>query len=470
MTAPSDDESPLSLLVACLREPARGRRRLPALVGLLEADDASTRLAAAWSCCLVAAEYSETVPYLVDRLAARLDDEASLELTHALDYLADRHPEAVEAAIDDRAEDGAVSLPETGDFTRNYYYDTEPERSGIGRIRLPGSDDPRVARTADERERPADSDDAAEGADDDESGASDDEEANPGTFVRRTADVSSIAVRSRFDKLHVLASRRQSRYSEDYDALVGRGAEEAATVLRVLNLPEEMAARPAFEAAAGDQLERWAAVDDHPHVVSLLDWGREPRPWLVTSFAGESLAEMDRRAPALALEDAIALAAAVARCHRSDVVHGAIDPENVAYPGDVLDANDQEPPLLNNLGFVHVYRPHTNPARLLDPRYAAPEYYDRRFGTVDAATDVYGLGAVVYRLYTGEPPATGTFESVKAAVTDGNIPVPSDAVADVPPAIDDVVAKAMAARKLRRYDTVEHVRQDLAAIREDGWY
>ena len=239
-------------------------------------------------------------------------------------------------------------------------------------------------------------------------------------------------------------------------------------MLRLLKRPDRQSDRAPFEAEIGAALARWAEVDDHPHVVSLLDWGREPRPWAATSFAGESLAAIEDRSVTEALDNAIALADAVAHCHRTDVVHAGLDPESVAYPGDVLDSNDQEPPLLNNVSLLPAFRYYRNPAELLDPRFAAPEYYERRFGRVDASTDVYGLGALVYYLFTGEPPVRGTFESVKAAVTGEETPRPSDVEPTVPAAVDDVVRKAMATAKLRRYDTVDHLHQDLVSLREDG--
>lgn len=475
MTASRDDDWPETLLTQCIRQPASGLRHLPAIVGLVEAEDARTRLAAAWVCCLVCTEFPDSVPYVVRRMAAHLDDEATLELTHALDYLADRDPEAVADAIDELAAEAgemdgrSVTLPQTGNFTRNYYYDSTPDRSGVGRVRMPGSADTEDPRRAYSEAEPDESR-AIETEAEDADGTEGDEEssADPGSLVRRTTDVSAIAVRSRFDQLHILASRRRSRYSEDFDALVGRGGDEEAIALRLLHLPEEDGARPAFEEAVREHLDAWAGVDDHPHVVSLLDWGNAPRPWIVTSFAGESLATLGHRSREQAQHDGIAVADAVARCHRADIVHGGLDPGNVAYPGDVLDANDQKPPLLNNVGLVSLFRPHTNPARLLDPRYAAPEYFDRRFGTVDAATDVYGVGALLYRLYAGEPPVTGTFEAVESAVTGPETPVPGMVDPSVPGAIDDVVAKATATQKLRRYDTVEHLRQDLVGLREDG--
>ncbi|MFC6755786.1 hypothetical protein ACFQER_02550 [Halomicroarcula sp. GCM10025894] len=113
-----------------------------------------------------------------------------------------------------------------------------------------------------------------------------------------------------------------------------------------------------------------------------------------------------------------------------------------------------------------MYRHQFDPAQFLDPRYAAPEYYQRRFGRIDHATDIYGLGAVCYRLFTGEPPYTGAFEAVRDEVLSSGPPDPS-AVADVPPAVDDIVGKAMARRKLARYETAAHLRQELRSLRGD---
>lgn len=516
------DETPLETLRSCLADPARGKRRLPAIVGLLEADDEHTRLAAAWTCCLVAVEYPDTVEYVVRRLADRLGEgTVSLELTHALDYLLDRYPAQVEAVLDDvvaEADDGAgrsdVTLPQPGRFTRSFYQGYEPDRRGVGRVRYPdqsGADDPRRTYTTgspDERERAQrrqrDADDgpgegtgtdqpAAEAADADR-GAQDPADAggdaqapadaggdgaqgpatdrhshvsdvSAGELVWHRPAVSAIAARSRFDQLHILATYDRGRYAEDYRALVGRGSDRRAVTLRLLHLPDEQGAHPAFEDGVRDALDQWTAVDDHDHVLSLLDWGLEPRPWLATAVPGETLATQDLDGPR-ALSAVIALADAVAHLHRNDVVHGGIDPETVAYPRDVLEDDDQDPPLLNDVGLLSVYRFHVDPATVLDPRFAAPEYYDRAFGRVDAATDVYHLGALVFSLFAGRPPYDGSVDQVRAAVTDERVPVPGDVASGVPERVDEVVRKAMAPRKLTRYEAVEHLQQDLVGIRE----
>ncbi len=509
MTESGDEERPRELLAACITEPDRARRRLPAVIGLLEDDDPVTRLAAAWTCCLVAETHPETVDYVLDRLRDRLrEGEVTLELTHALDYLADRHPDAVEKALGADADDGdgngartpSTSLPEPGPITRNHYYGRDTGRPGVGRVRYPdasGQDDPRSTYThgaPDDEERAAnraalaDAEDSAgtdadaepAAADSDGAGTTDDrpdragsgedgsdpaDGADPadGTLVGPTADVSAIAAESRFDQLHVLATQTRSRYSEDYRALVGTGSEEQAISLRLLERPPE-ADRAAFDADARQALGRWADVEAHPNLVDVLDWGVEPRPWLATAFAGRSLAAVGPPDRGRALGDAAALADAVACLHRNDLVHGGIDPETVVYPREGFEAARDEPPRLTDVGLAGCVRQYQNPATVLDPRYAAPEYFDNRFGVVDAATDIYHLGAIIFHLYAGRPPAGGSFAAVRDAVTSASTPVPSDAVADVPPAVDEVVAKAMATRKLTRYETIELLQADLRSI------
>jgi serine/threonine protein kinase len=117
---------------------------------------------------------------------------------------------------------------------------------------------------------------------------------------------------------------------------------------------------------------------------------------------------------------------------------------------------------------MHVYRHHFEPALHLDPRFSAPEYFDRDFGSIDHATDVYQLGTVIFYMFTGRPPYTGEFQRVRESVlAESPPPAPSDHAEDVPAGLDNVVAKAMATQKLTRYETVDHLQQDLVGIKGD---
>ena len=502
MASPDSDEpsAELEVLADFLTDPEDASRRLPYVVGLFESDDERVRLAAAWTCCLAAVTQDETVDYLVRRLTDRLTEEnVSLELTQALDFIAAKYPETVSDVLEEIEEESAdeeqVPFPIPGAMTRNHYYGRDLSRDGVGRTRLPGegSVDRRLIYGEEASGAPSagggDGDGAAEGeesrgdeeADDGDDDAQEGAEAEGGTgavgdedepaagyigdpreVASRTMDVTPVAVRSRFEKLHIVSSRERQRYAQNYEALVGRGGEEMAVMFRMLRQPAD--ADQSFVDDVRRELIRWDQHDDHPHLVRVLDWGSEPHPWLVTMFTGSSLAEQGRPSPARALADARDLAAATAHLHQHDVVHGGIDPKNVAYPDQIIAAGDRAAPLLDNVGLMHVYRYRLEPSSLLDPRYAAPEYFDRQFGRVDHLTDVYGLGAVIHLLFTGEPPYTGTMREVRQAVTTGSPPTPSAVAEDIPRGVDEVVAKAMATQKLTRYESVEHLRQELQRV------
>jgi len=484
MASPDRDERAerYALLVDVLDDPTSGRERLPRIVRMFESDDRQVRMKAAFACALVANELEDddTIEYLVRRLSDRLDAEfVSLELTTTLDYISNRYSEQVERVLQEmdegERERGEIPLPEVGNFTRSHYYNQESDRQGVGRTRVAGAggtDDPRRSyadseqeeREVEEYEQNRDGDGGA-GEEEDE------EEEEPfGAMGQQRTEVASIATRSRFDKLHILAARDRERYADIYEALVGRSGEEKAVSLRLFHRPDDSTEHIEFADRMETELGRWHAVSDHAHVNSVLDWSVEPRPWAATLFAGDSLAEFGRVPAERTIGDAINLADAVSHLHRNGVVHAGIDPGNVAYPGALVEEGGQEPPLLDNVGLMHAVRHHFEPALHLDPRFSAPEYFDQQFGSIDHATDIYQLGAVIHHMFTGRPPYTGEFEQVREAVLEDQPPAPTDHGDDVPPELDDLVAKAMAKQKLTRYETVEHLQQDLVGIRgdEDG--
>jgi len=147
------------------------------------------------------------------------------------------------------------------------------------------------------------------------------------------------------------------------------------------------------------------------------------------------------------------------------VVHGAVDPGNVAYRNDALVEMAEQRPLLTNVGLAAATGT-SSPGTGVDPRYAAPEHYDDRFGRVDHATDVYGLGVVLYRLCTGEHPYDGNPHEIRERVVGNGSLEPSAIDPGMPPKLDQVIRKATATRKLQRYETVNTLRGELRAIRD----
>lgn len=453
--AGDSDTKPPEVIRECLTDPEGCTERLPYVVGLLTSSERSIRLSAAWVCCLIAVEQddADTTEYLIRRLTDRLSDEdVPLELTSALDYLSSRYPELAESLLQDMEEERDVSVPRVGNFTRSHYYreDDDLDSERTGRTRMPAEDtDPEAT-------------DANDDGDTDTGKITSDTR-----LIRRTSDVTRIAVKSRFDELHITGAHYNNQFADIYEALVGEGRNKYAVALRLLKQPEDGSDRIRFRTEITEPLQNWSAVDSNGNVVSILDWGVVPKPWLATVLAGESLADRERSDLGPTLREARVLTEATASAHQSGVVHGAIEPDNVVYSGASLDETSAQAPLLDNVALIHVFRHHFSPARCLDPRYAAPEYFSTRFGRIDHATDIYHLGAVFFRMFTGQHPYTGEFEAIRTAVTDEKTPVPSAVVEDLPDRVDHVVSKAMATRKIHRYETVEHLQQEVRSIAED---
>jgi hypothetical protein len=488
----SDGEDPVLTVVA---DPARGGERLPQLLGALDGDDRSQRLRAALALCLVVEADPDLLDPVVRRLVDRLDGDPPVEVPHALDYLAARRPKAVDEVVTEFDEARELRAREHlyqsgGGFARSEYLSPSSGDRGVGRARVagggaddgggqriytdrsPGADfDPSTLAEGGGTEDDADGDgEGADGGDADGTGEESDgrRELTRGRLALVTRRLSAVIERSRFDDLSVLSDRAEWRFGDRYRAVGSVGDEEAPLALTVFRLPDE--GQAAFARALRDALDAWAGLDDHDSVLNVHDWGLRPRPWAALEHTGTTLADRDAGAldPGEAVATVVEVADAVAHAHQHGVVHGALDPATVAYPGDRLTERERQRPRVTAVGLARVYADHLGLANVVDPRYAAPEHYAGRFGGVDHATDVYGLGALLYRLVTGEPPYDGTAEEIRAGVCSDRLPVPSEVDPDLPGGLDQVVRKAMASNKLTRYETVTGFRRELRGVTDDG--
>jgi len=198
---------------------------------------------------------------------------------------------------------------------------------------------------------------------------------------------------------------------------------------------DESAVLKAFHEA----VERWAAIDDHDHVVSILGHGER---WLATRYDdGETF---DRRGVpkmlAEAVYDAMSITKAVSYAHARGVVHGGLHPGTVRFVdtgGRTWDA-----PVVGDWGFAHGASGVQTPP--VPVGFAAPEHREpERYGRFDQSTDVYGVGAMTYYLFTGEAP------------TDGDTLVPAtEWNPALPDSVDELFSLSLASEKAARYDTV----------------
>ena len=205
-----------------------------------------------------------------------------------------------------------------------------------------------------------------------------------------------------------------------------------------------------------------AARLNQPNIVGVYDTGADDgTQFIVMEFIeGRTLAEFmatgRRPTPTQAAEIAQKIAAAIAAAHAQGVIHRDIKPGNVMITRDgVIKVMD--------FGIARVLGPETAPqtsAVLGTASYLSPE--QAQGGPVDARTDIYSLGAVLYELLTGRPPFTGESPVAVAYKQVNETPaIPSSLNADVPAALDAVVMKALSKNPSNRYQTAEEFSADL---------
>ena len=253
---------------------------------------------------------------------------------------------------------------------------------------------------------------------------------------------------------------------------IGRGAMGVVYKVRQLGLnrlaalkmiggdgvaPESLLVRFQIEAEAIARLK-------HPRIVEVYSYGmHDGGPYLIMEYlVGGSLAKRllnqrwEPRAAAALVAD---LADAVDHAHRSDVLHRDIKPANIIF-------DDDDVPHLADFGLARSW--HSDSGRTLagspvgTPAYMAPE---QAVGNLDAmcpATDVYGLGAVLYELLAGRPP------NRKAAPVNGSrSPVVCDVVPlrqlnqKLPPALERICMKALSSDPGRRHPTAAALAAEL---------
>lgn len=213
-----------------------------------------------------------------------------------------------------------------------------------------------------------------------------------------------------------------------------------------------------------EEARKWQKIDDHDHIVDVVDFDREPNPWIAMEYMDGG--HLGFRAGDMAMDQAVWTAIvttkAVRHAHRRGLAHLDLKPENILFR-TIDDAWDA--PKVADWGLSKLLLNHSQSVAGLSAHYAAPEQFDRSFGEADDITDIYALGAVFYELFTGKKAFEGRPVQVMNQVVNNELTPPSE-VADVPKELDDIIMKAMAVEKEDRYESVLYLRDDLQELRE----
>jgi|GEM_PF-6791543 len=187
-----------------------------------------------------------------------------------------------------------------------------------------------------------------------------------------------------------------------------------------------------------------AARLDHPHIVAIYDCGllEDGRPFYTMRLVrGRTLEKSEL--PNKPREEILSLlrkvASAVQYAHEQGTVHGDLTPRNI-----LLDERGE--PQVLDWGLSRAIGEISSPRGT--PAFMAPEHAE---GSIDRATDVYGLGAVLYWSLTGRPPFVAeSLPELLRRVREEDPPC-----AGIPPNLKSVCLKALSKRRERRYPSAK---------------
>src|SRR6202034_1172061 len=262
----------------------------------------------------------------------------------------------------------------------------------------------------------------------------------------------------------------------ELDGVVGRGGMAEVyrardirldRIVAVKTLREDMARDATFQARFRREAQSAASLN-HPSIVAVYDTGEDnlgsaPVPYIVMEFVdGRTVRELiqdDRRLlPERALEITDGVLRALDYSHRNGIVHRDIKSGNVMLTrtGDVK---------VMDFGIARAVSDAqatmTQTAQVIGTaQYLSPE--QARGERVDARSDLYSAGCLLYELLTGRPPFTGDSPVAIAYQHVREAPVPPSRIdPELPAWCDAIVLKAMEKDPADRYQSAGEMRNDI---------
>ena len=264
------------------------------------------------------------------------------------------------------------------------------------------------------------------------------------------------------------------RYFGDYELIkeLGRGGMGVVYKARQISLNRPVAVKllKSDILASDDELRRFqneaeaVALLDHPHIVPIFEVGEhEGRQYFSMKLVGgpsleKKLADFaaDPKAAARLVKTA---AEAVHHAHQRGILHRDLKPSNI-----LLDERGE--PYVTDFGLAKRVEGDSemtvSGAILGTPPYMAPEQASGRRGAVTTATDVYGLGAILYALLTGRAPFRGeSVAEILEQVRERPPEPPSKINPRTPRDLEIICLKCLEKEPWRRYASAQALADDL---------
>lgn len=212
---------------------------------------------------------------------------------------------------------------------------------------------------------------------------------------------------------------------------------------------------------------RYARRVTHSNVIRIYDFLTFGKSYAISMeyFHSHSLASEIKNQGGLNIPRALRIVRDICRgmaaAHEAGVVHRDLKPANILI-------NDQDVVKIVDFGLAAAASqadPRITATGVLvgTPAYMAPEQVQS--GTFDVRTDIYSLGVIMYELLTGKAPYTGPDPmSVLYRHLEGNPTPPAELRAEISPALQSIIAKAMALKPAERYQSADALREDVESL------